>query len=102
MKTGQILKVAVLPILTVFTLVSVPKTARADYLTSEGYGGEYRYELWSSDNGKEYHLKIWDKNQDTKKDNVMSVVRFESSRKALNYFDCYYAHKSLPECPKSR
>jgi hypothetical protein len=27
MKTGQILKVAVLPILTVFTLVSVPKTA---------------------------------------------------------------------------
>jgi hypothetical protein len=98
MKTGQILKVAVLPILTVFTLVSVPKTAIADYLTSEGYGGEYRYELWS----KEYHLKIWDKNQDTKKDNVMSVVRFESSRKALNYFDCYYAHKSLPECPKSR
>lgn len=40
MKTGQILKVAVLPILTVFTLVSVPKTAIADYLTSEGYSGE--------------------------------------------------------------
>jgi hypothetical protein len=45
MKVTQILKAALLPSLTVFTLISAPNTALADYLKSEGFGGEYYYEI---------------------------------------------------------
>ncbi|WP_254449330.1 hypothetical protein [Anabaena sp. UHCC 0253] len=100
MKTNKILKVALLPILTVFTLMSAPNTALADYLRSEGFGGEYRYELWSSDDGNDYYLKIWNKDEDPQKDSYSQSGSFESSREALIYFDCNYADKSLPECPK--
>ncbi|MBK1988554.1 hypothetical protein A0J48_013570 [Sphaerospermopsis aphanizomenoides BCCUSP55] len=102
MKTTQILKAAALPVLTVFTLISVPNTALADYLRSDGFGGEYRYELWSSDDGQKYYLKIWDKDEDPQKDSYVTRGSFKSSSDALNYFDCYYALKSLPQCPKNR
>jgi hypothetical protein len=100
MKTVKILKMAILPILTVITLVSAPNAALADYLRSEGYGGEYRYELWSSDDGQKYYLKIWDKDEDPQKERPDITRSFKSSSDALNYFDCYYAGKSLPQCPK--
>jgi len=100
MKTSQLLKIALVPILAISTLLSISNTALADYLTSEGYGGEYRYELWSSDDGQKYYLKIWDKDEDPKQDNYRKTRNFESSRKALIHFDCNYAEKSLPECPK--
>ncbi|WP_242039699.1 hypothetical protein [Anabaena sphaerica] len=93
---------AILPILTVITLIVAPNAALADYLRSEGYGGEYRYELWSSDDGQKYYLKIWDKDEDPQKDSYKTTRNFKSSREALIYFDCNYTDKSLPECPKRR
>ncbi|MGM3305533.1 hypothetical protein ACSQ6I_05990 [Anabaena sp. WFMT] len=100
MKTTKILKIALIPILTISTLLSVSKTALADYLRSEGRGGDYLYELWSTDDGSNYYLKIWNDKEDPKKDPSSQTGSFESSGEALNYFDCYYANKSLPECPK--
>lgn len=91
---------AVIPILTIFTLLSLSNTALADYLTSEGAGGDYRYELWSSDDGSYYYLKIWSDKEDPKSDSYSTSPGFASSREALTYFDCNYAGKSLPECPK--
>jgi hypothetical protein len=102
MRISTILKVAALPIFSVITLISAPNTALADYLRSDGYGGEYRYELWSSDDGQKYYLKIWDKDADTQKDSYRKTGNFESSRDALIYFDCNYTEKSLPQCPKNR
>lgn len=58
MKLIQILKLAVIPILTVFSFVSTSNTALADYLTSQGSGGNSRYELWSTDDNSYYYLKI--------------------------------------------
>ncbi|TAF10223.1 MAG: hypothetical protein EAZ77_03415 [Nostocales cyanobacterium] len=100
MKTVKILKLAILPIFTVITLMAAPNAALADYLRSEGYGGEYRYELWSTDDGSNYYLKIWPKDADPQKDSYKTTRNFKSSRDALIYFDCNYAGKSLPECPK--
>jgi hypothetical protein len=99
-KTSKILKIALIPILAISTLLSISSTALANYLTSEGYGGDYRYELYSADDGSQYYLKIWYKDQDPKKDPYYRFGVFNSSRQALNHFDCYYAGKSLPECPK--
>jgi hypothetical protein len=100
MKTSQLLKVALVPILAISTLISISSTALADYLRSEGRGGDYLYELWSTDDGNNYYLKIWSDKANPRKDPSKQVGSFESSRKALIYFDCYYAGKSLPECPK--
>lgn len=102
MKTVKIFRVVALPILAVITLMSAPNTALADYLRSEGYGGDYRYELWSSDDGRDYYLKIWKKDDDPQKDSYLRSVNFRSSREALIYFDCNYTEKSLPQCPKNR
>ncbi len=89
MKTSQLLKIALVPILAISTLLSISSTALADYLTSEGYGGDYYYELWSSDDNKEYYLKIYDRDEDRTKYNYWTVGGFKSSREALNYFDYY-------------
>ena len=99
MKKSKLLKIVLVPILAISTLLSISNTALADYLISEGYGGEYRYELWSSDDGN-YYLKIWNRDENPQKDNYTTTGNFESSGEALNHFDCYYAGKSLPECPK--
>ncbi|MBG1269213.1 hypothetical protein F8S12_23965 [Nostoc sp. WHI] len=92
------LKVAVIPVLTVFSFVSASNTALADYLNSEGSGGNYRYELWSSDDNDDYYLKIWSNEEDPKSDSYSTTGEFPSSREALIYFDCSYAEKNLPEC----
>ncbi|MDP5016796.1 MAG: hypothetical protein NWQ43_05750 [Dolichospermum sp.] len=102
MKTSQVLKIALIPMLAISTLLSIANTAVADYLRSEGYGGEYRYELWSSDDGNNYYLKIWNRDENPQKDSYVTTGNFESSAEALNDFDCNYARKSLPECPNNR
>jgi hypothetical protein len=100
MKTSQVLKTALVPILAISTLLSISNTALADYLRSEGRGGDYVYELWSNDDGSSYYLKIWSDQANSKKDPSSKTRSFKSSRDALIYFDCNYAGKSLPECPK--
>jgi hypothetical protein len=102
MKTSQLLKIALVPILAISTLLSISNTALADYLRGEGRGGDYIYELWSTDDGSSYYLKIWSDKANPKKDPSSKTRSFKSSREALIYFDCNYAGKSLPECPKNR
>ncbi|MEH2414356.1 hypothetical protein [Nostoc sp.] len=101
MKLIKILKVAVIPVLTVFSFLSTSNTALADYLTSNGAGGEYRYELWSSDNN-DYYLKIWSNDQGSPESaqSYSTTQSFPSTREALIYFDCNYGGQNLPECPR--
>ncbi|MEH1935567.1 MAG: hypothetical protein V7L14_18090 [Nostoc sp.] len=102
MKLIQILKVAVIPVLTVFSFLSTSNTALADYLTSQGIGGEYHYELWSSDDNNHYYLKIWQNHQESPESapSYSTTQSFPSSREALIYFDCTYGGQNLPECPR--
>jgi hypothetical protein len=98
MKLIQILKVAVIPVLTVFSFVSASNIALADYLNSQGSGGDYRYELWSTDDNNYYYLKVWLYEASPNSDPYTTTRSFTSSREALIYFDCSYAEKNLPEC----
>ncbi|MCP6762515.1 MAG: hypothetical protein NHB32_28025 [Fischerella sp. CENA71] len=91
-------KKILLPLLTTLTLISVSTIAKADYLVSNGSGGDYSYELWQ-DNTR-YYLKIWKREFYGKEEAYTTSSSFESSREALEYFDCYYADKSLLACPK--
>ncbi|MBW4674095.1 MAG: hypothetical protein KME52_08750 [Desmonostoc geniculatum HA4340-LM1] len=100
MKLIQILKVAAISVLSAFTFVSTSNTALADYLNSQGSGGDYRYELWSSDDNSTYYLKIWLYEASPTSSPRTTTRGFASSREALIYFDCNYAERSLPECPK--
>jgi hypothetical protein len=100
MKLIRTLKVAVIPVLTVLSLVSASNTALADYLSSQGSGGNYRYELWSSDDNSGYYLKIWSDKASPTSSSYTTTRTFASSRDALIYFDCNYAERSLPECPR--
>jgi hypothetical protein len=101
MKTSQLLKIALIPILTASTLLSMSTTVLADKRKGQGIGGDYRYELWATEKNRSYYLKIWTRKSKPEKDPPYAETgSFDSSRKALNYFDCYYAGKSLPECPK--
>lgn len=97
MKLIQILKLAVIPVLTIFSFVSTSNTALADYLNSQGSGGNYRYELWSIDNNH-YYLKIWRYEASPESSPYRTTPGFASTREALIYFDCNYAEKNLPEC----
>ncbi|AFY34427.1 hypothetical protein [Calothrix sp. PCC 7507] len=99
MKLTQIIKASVIPILTVFSLLLTSNAALADYLIGEGSGGNYRYELWSDDNNN-YYLKIWTREASENSDRYTITTGFASSRDALIHFDCNYAGKSLPECPR--
>ncbi|BAY13055.1 hypothetical protein [Calothrix sp. NIES-2098] len=97
MKLIQILKVAVIPVLAVFSCLSISNIALADYLNSEGTGGNYRYQLWTSDDNSNYYLKIWS-SEASSESKAYTTSYFASSREALIYFDCNYAKKNLPEC----
>ncbi|MBC1222439.1 hypothetical protein GNF10_04305 [Nostoc sp. UCD121] len=97
MKLIQIIKVAVIPVLTVLSLLSASNKALADYLTSQGSGGDYRYELWATDNN-DYYLKVWSSEASQNSDAYSTTRAFTSSREALIYFDCNYAGRNLPEC----
>ncbi|MEH2176052.1 hypothetical protein [Nostoc sp.] len=98
MKLIQILKLAVIPVLTVFSFVSTSNTALADYLNSQGSGGNYRYELWSTDDNSYYYLKVWLYEASPESNPYSTTRAFPSSREALIYFDCNFAEKNLPEC----
>lgn len=98
MKTARILKMGLMPVLVIFTSLCVSNIALADYQTGGGSGGDYRYELWSSDDGSYYYLKIWSDKADPNDEPSHTTRGFQSSRDALIYFDCNYAGKSLPEC----
>jgi hypothetical protein len=101
MKTSQLLKIALIPILTASTLLSMSTTVLADKRKGQGIGGDYRYELWATEKNRSYYLKIWTRKSNPKKDPYLKKTRgFDSSRKALIYFDCNYAKKSLPQCPQ--
>ncbi|MCC5628483.1 hypothetical protein [Nostoc sphaeroides] len=100
MKFIPTLKVAVIPVLTVLSLLSASNKVLADYLNSEGSGGDYRYELWSSDDNSHYYLKVWLYEASPDSDPYTTTTRFPSTREALIYFDCNYANKNLPECPR--
>lgn len=97
----QILKVAVITVSSVFSLLGAANIALADYLNSEGSGGNYRYELWSTDDSNYYYLKIWSNEASPKSNPNATITKFRSVREALIYFDCNYAGRSLPECPRS-
>ncbi|MBN3942308.1 hypothetical protein [Nostoc sp. NMS9] len=98
MKLIQILKLAVIPVLTVLSFVSTSNTALADYLNSQGSGGNYRYELWSTDDNSNYYLKIWLYEASPTSSPYRTTPEFDSTREALIYFDCNYAEKNLSEC----
>jgi hypothetical protein len=100
MKLIQILKVAVIPVLTVLSLLSASNKVLADYLTSQGSGGNYRYELWVTDDNSHYYLKIWSTEASSNSGAYSTTTSFTSSRDALIYFDCNYAGINLPECPQ--
>ncbi|MEH2437441.1 MAG: hypothetical protein V7K25_24945 [Nostoc sp.] len=100
MKFIPTLKVAVIPVLTVLSLLSVSNKVLADYLTSQGSGGHYRYELWSTDDNSRYYLKVWSDQASPNSDRYTTTTTFPSTREALIYFDCNYAERSLPECPR--
>ncbi len=85
MKTSQISKIVLIPMLAISTLLSISTTALADYLRSEGRGGDYLYELWSTDDGNNYYLKIWSDKANPRKDPSKQVGGFDSSRKALTH-----------------
>ncbi|MGJ5672576.1 MAG: hypothetical protein ACR9NN_02985 [Nostochopsis sp.] len=93
-------KKILLPLLTTLTLISVSTVAKADYLVSNGSGGEYSYELWQNTDNTRYYLKIWRREVYGKEGAYQTTSSFESSQEALEYFDCRYAGKSLPACPK--
>ncbi|MFN6528369.1 MAG: hypothetical protein RMY32_016425 [Nostoc sp. ChiSLP03a] len=78
--------------------MSTSNTALADYLTSQGSGGNYRYELWSTDDNSHYYLKVWSSEANLNSDPYDTTTTFPSSREALIYFDCNYAGTNLPEC----
>lgn len=93
MKLIQILKVAIIPVLTVLSLLSASSKVLADYLISQGSGGNYRYELWSTDDNSDYYLKVWLNEANSNSRPASTSRAFTSSRKALFYFDCNYANK---------
>jgi hypothetical protein len=98
MKTTRLLKIVIASTLSIFTFIATSSVALADYLASAGGGGDYNYELWSSDNGSYYYLKIWRRGADPS--SYFRSGTFSSSAEALEYFDCNYAGQSLPSCPK--
>lgn len=100
MKSSSFLKLTIIPILAVLSCIAVAHTAIADSLSSQGSGGNYRYELWSSDDKVSYYLKIWSREASPNSKSYITTPNFDSVREALIYFDCNYAEKSLPECPR--
>ena len=100
MKFIQTLKITVIPLLAIFSCVATSNTALADYLNSEGTGGDYRYELWSSDDNSSYYLKIWRSEASPDSQADITTTSFDSNRDALIFFDCNYAKRNLPECPR--
>ncbi len=67
------------------SLFSPSNKALADYLNSEGAGGNYRYELWSTDDNSGLLLKVWLYEASPESDQYTTTTTFPSSREALIY-----------------
>lgn len=98
----MIKKMAVLVAATVAVL-TVSSAAVADYQMSSGSSGsgngkDYAYEIWSNEQNTAYTLKVW--LRANYPNSSPWIHTFRSSTEAFNYFDCNYAQKSLPSCPK--
>ena len=95
-------KTTLLALLTLASLLAVPRIALADFMANSGSGGyydkrtsqsyRYEYEVWANDNNTAYTLKVWD-SQDYPNGSTDRSRSFESARQALDYFDCHYARK---------
>lgn len=85
-------------VLTTAALLTLSNVATADYLVSNGGGGNYNYQLWADEDNFHYYLKIWSRKEDPSSEPSSTTRNFESTRDALNYFDCSYADKDLPVC----
>ncbi|MBA3920565.1 MAG: hypothetical protein H0X31_02180 [Nostocaceae cyanobacterium] len=95
----MVLQRIVLSLLTTAAIIATSNMAMADSLVSSGTGGDYKYQLWRSTDNTQYYIKVWQSDSDLH-DYPRSTTRsFESSREALDYFDCVYAHKHIPSCP---
>jgi hypothetical protein len=84
-------------VLAAVTVLATANAALADFRVGNGTGGTYAYELWRTDDGTQYYLKIWSRRSYPNGSHFQSGS-FESSRDALNYFDCNYGGRSLPSC----
>ncbi len=87
-----------LAIATTFTLAPTTATA-GDFRVSNGYGGEYAYEVWRSRDNTWYQLRVW-RRQDYPRGTTIAMEQFPSSREALTRFDCDYARRAIPQCPR--
>ncbi|MEM8807016.1 MAG: hypothetical protein AAGF01_13410 [Cyanobacteria bacterium P01_G01_bin.38] len=81
--------------LAAFSLASVSilglgSAAFAEFRVNTGAIGDYAYELWRSDNGREFTLQVWEREDYPENGMIREHGRFESTREALDYFDCYY------------
>ncbi|MBD2603922.1 hypothetical protein H6G81_05085 [Scytonema hofmannii FACHB-248] len=96
----MLFKKSILFILTTAAMLTTSSIAMADSLISNGGGGDYKYQLWRSTDNTQYYLKIWSRKSDPNSAPLYTTRSHPSSREALDYFDCNYAHKSLPSCPR--
>lgn len=64
---------------------------------SNGQGGTYQYQLWRNWNGAEHYLFVWRRGVSDSQSPSYSYV-FTSSREALDFFDCQFAERNLPNC----
>jgi hypothetical protein len=76
---------------TGITLIGTTLLAGAEFRVNTGTSGDYAYELWRSDDGWEYTLKIWYRRDYPDGSVYRHYGAFESSREALDYFECHYA-----------
>ena len=100
----MIMKNILVFLLTTATILTASTAAMADSFVGNGSGGnhtgDYSYELWLTTDNTRYYLKIWKLESYKKGEPSWTTHSFESSRKALDYFDCNYTRKSAPDCPK--
>lgn len=85
--------------LTSIVLITISNVAMADTIVSNGSGGNYSYELWQNTDNNRYYLKIWTSKSYGQREPSRITHSFESSREALDHFDCHYGDKTLPVCP---
>lgn len=92
-------------LLVTASVFATASAALADYRMASGGAGsgdgqDYVYEIWSNDQNTSYTLKVWFRKDYP--DRAPRTHSFRSSREAFDYFDCNYARKSLPSCPRQQ
>jgi hypothetical protein len=85
--------------LTTGLILLTAQAGLADYRTGNGTGGRYAYELWRVQSNSRYRLMVWQRS-DYPSGQPLRTFEFESGQKALDYFDCKYGERPLPQCPE--